>query len=231
MTYSIEKSFLTLSLNIDFLFISAFPGFLVFGEVESSSYVAFKYFHLSHSELFVFYENIVQILSFLGNKSLTEDQSTIFCKDNNNLTYLWKGTQEISGNKLIKLYIEINSNNIVFEISLSCDQFNHFLTTLKIMAIASLSLKPVEKYVFKKAISASIEQILSFQMYPKCREFLVNILKDENVIYEISSIIIENLVDLLMHYNATILVIHKIEQFLIFYDKTQENLRFILTCN
>ena len=232
MTYSIEKSFLTFSLNKDYLFISAYPGFIVFGEVKSNNYATFKYFHLSHNELYVFYENIVKIVCFLGNQSLSEDQNTIFCKTNDNLTYLWKGTQEIFGNrvvKIIKLCIEIDSNNIIFEISMCSNQFNHLLTTLNKMITASLCLKPIEKYLFMKATSSTVHQILSFQIYQKCKEFVIEVFKDQSTNYEISIMAVENLIDLLMHYNATLLVVHKIDTLL--KDKTKENLKFILMCN
>jgi hypothetical protein len=231
MTFSLEKSFLTFSLNKDYLFISAYPGFVVFGEVKSNHYETFKYFHLSHNQLLVFYENIVKIVCFLSNETLSEDQN-IICKTNDNLTYLWRGTQEIFDNtivKIIKLCIEMDSNNIIFEISMSSSQFNHLLSTLSRMIIASLCFKPKEKYIFKRAVSASVDQILSFQIYQKCKDFVIEVFKKESSIYEISLMAIENLIDLLMHYNATLLVLHKIETLLT--DKTQENLKFILTCN
>ena len=166
MVYLLEKSFLTFSLNIDYLFISAYPGFIVFGEVKSNSYEAFKYFHISQSELFLFYENIVKIVSFLGNKTISEDQSVFLCKTNNDVTYCWKGSEVILGNnmvKIIKLCIEIQTNDVLFEISMSCDQFNYFLTTFNSMITPSLCLKPIEKYIFRKAVNSSIDKILSFQ--------------------------------------------------------------------
>jgi hypothetical protein len=230
MSYLLEKSFLTFSLNKDYLFISAYPGFIVFGEVKSNNYETFKYFHVSHNELFVFYETIVKIICFLGNESLSEDQNTIFCKTN--LTYLWKGTQEIISNnvvKIIKLCIEIDSNNIIFEISMSSNELNHLLTTLNRMIPASLYFKPIENYIFKRAIRGSVNEILSFQIYQKCKQFVIEVLKEPSTFYEISLMVIANLIILLMHYNATLLVLHKIDTLL--KDKTKENLKFILTCN
>jgi hypothetical protein len=71
----VDNSSLTLALKKDYCFVSAFPGFFVFGYIQNSSYNPFKCFQISHFDLPKFYSIILKIVHFIAEKTTSIEKT------------------------------------------------------------------------------------------------------------------------------------------------------------
>ena len=83
-----EESCKTLALTHDSIFLSAFPGNIVFGEVNRTGYKEGKYFKFSFHQLFELYLGLINIIKFFVSSI---DDRGVIIKLNEDLSYCWLG--------------------------------------------------------------------------------------------------------------------------------------------
>lgn len=229
--FYLEESCLTYALKKEYCFISAYPGFILFGKVLSTYYDEFLQFN--HFELSYLYEVIISIVTFLATNEILEEKNIILKKDKNgqSVTYFWKGItltdEEQNSKKHIIFGSENNCGDCTFQIILNLEEFNFLLFCLSDIFISCLCLKPIEKYFFKRALNESTETIISFQDQPKILGFINNGLEN----YCALTINKENLIDVLTHYNGYILMLQKIKSLYISDLEPQNNIEFVINLN
>ena len=85
---SLNNSCKTLNLKTSDIFISSYPGKIIFGTITKNNYCAFSYFQFLTFELFYLYVSLIAIIKAFANESeLTRNK--IILKVNEELSYLW----------------------------------------------------------------------------------------------------------------------------------------------
>ena len=123
-----ENTCKTVSSKNSDIFISAFPGKLVFGEVNHNGYKKLKYFRFLHFEIFNLYLALLNIIKYIGSSSnILEDKGIIITKEE--VTYYWLGKLMENNNfsqKVIVFAIE-QKFETVFEKLFTIEQINDLI--------------------------------------------------------------------------------------------------------
>ena len=149
----LSKSLLTIALKRNYTFISAFPGFFVFGDVKNTFFYDVHSFQFSHFELPKLYSCFLKITNFFSNDTQIQQQDIILNKssitfDKDDI-YFWVGRIiNKNGNnlKVISFGIEREQEN-VFEFNFTENEFNSLLQSLPSIIFSCICLKPIEKYI------------------------------------------------------------------------------------
>jgi hypothetical protein len=174
------------ALDLPFIFMSSYPGVIVFGKVNKVGYITDKFFKFGIFECYKLYLAIVQILSFLTDPNEKIDKGLILERNEEN--YFWLGTSVLANNKqykIAKLGIE-KQDNISFEIRLTIKQFQFFFHALNKVILSSLCLidvenklflflldKPPNTYDSKENMMNSIEAFLKVNTNVKDKKYLL----------------------------------------------------------
>ena len=193
MKQSISLSCKTLVLKQSSVFVSAFPGKIVFGDVIEQNYPEFKYFQFFHFEIFNLYLALVAIIKNIVNNSQEESENKgIIIKFNDELCYLW-----CINNNQINLILEYKSKN-VYQLTFTLDQFNDFIYTLSESFLPCLCLKGIEKQFLEFVAQQEIYILIQIE-----KNMSNNLLKEfalQNN-FQIDPILQPNLIDLAVYYN------------------------------
>jgi hypothetical protein len=204
------ESCLTLSLKNSEIFISSFPGKIVFGEPNSYGYINSKSFQYNHHQFFNLYLSFVNIIHFFASSSNENDKGLILTQSQNTI-YFWTGkivVQENQVNKrVIKFGLEID-DNITFEIILTSEQFNELVYAFSTLILSCLCLKSFERQFIEEITEElSIIKLLSFKNKKVSNKAFRELMKSKNI-----DIINEsNILQLMVYYNEIIILYKKIK--------------------
>ena len=196
------------STNSD-IFISSFPGKIVFGKVDIVGFKKLKYFLFEHYNFVKLYVALVNIVKFFSTPSVDDDKSLIL--SNEEVIYFWTGKelfQDKKKTKVIKFGIEYSSD-IVFEILLNIEELNDLVFCISRVMLSCFCLKPLERDFLHRASKETITNIMDLNEVKRCKSFLIKFKKEENI--SIDLIVENNLIDLLIYYNETIVIYRKIQ--------------------
>ena len=199
----------TFALKQENLFISAFPGSVVFGEVCPTGFIQQKFFKFLHFQYFELYLAIVSIIKFQVSENTTE-KGIILQKSEEEL-YYWTGTTvQINRRdcKILKLFIEFQFETI-FEIVLTSEQLNNLIGSISQLILPSLCLNNIEVQIFEFASEQSISFLVTLNNYKNCEKFIKTFesVKELNI----DSILQSNFVYNLIYYNEIIILYHKFQ--------------------
>jgi hypothetical protein len=191
------------------IFISAFPGKIIFGTIAAQSYIKFKYFQFIAFELFHLYVSLVSIIkTVLSEENIQENHNGVILKINEELIYLWSISQSsINNQKQIHILLEFKSN-LDYEIELNLDELNEFINGLSEVIIPCLNLKNIERQFFEFVSKQQISDIV--QMTSSNSGTVLEQFKAATK-FEVDSIIELNLIDIAIYYKELILIFKKIK--------------------
>ena len=100
---NLENSCKTIVLKDNFLFISAFPGKIIFGDITNYKYPKFKSFQFNVFQLFFLYVSFVNIITKVIAEENTESFQSegVIIKLSEDLQYLWSIKKKM--NKILKI--------------------------------------------------------------------------------------------------------------------------------
>jgi len=206
---SFSQSCQTISLKKSEIFMSSFPGKIVFGEPNFSGYSKSKSFQYKHIEFLDLYLSLLKIVHFFATTSNIDDKGLILTISENTV-YFWSG--KIFENakvieKVVKFGIEFNSN-IIYEIIFNAEQFNEFVHILAQLMFSCLCLKSFERQFLEDfANEIPITKLITLTNKRKIKEAIQNSNQKE----KIDDVIKENLIELLLYYNELIILFKKIQ--------------------
>lgn len=163
---SLNDAIVTLSLKKEGMFISAFPGQIIFGKVKNQVYEAKERFVIRRSQFKEFYLSIVCILSSITSNNTSKGQlfSDVQCY------YFW----EVLADKTIKIINEKN-NVSFFSIGFNHEEFLNLLTYFHRLILVCLLLKNQEIDILEKLYCMNTNEIIlvaqqKSQMVKFCKE-------------------------------------------------------------
>ena len=92
---SLENNCKCIAFEYSDLFICAFPGKIVFGEVCCQDFVQHRYFKFLHFEIFNLYLALVNILNFLVSEEDEIEPKGLILQLTNDILYFWQGKKVI----------------------------------------------------------------------------------------------------------------------------------------
>ena len=107
---------------------------------------------------------------------------------------------------MVKLGIEFESN-CVYEILFEPDKLNNLIGAISKCVLPCFCLKSIEKNFLEQASDQLIEEIVTLNSVKNSEVFLQKFLKNNDL--KIDSVILPNLVELLIYYNESIILLHK----------------------
>ena len=221
---SVSESCQTIGLHKENLFISAFPGKIVIGQIVNFTYKSNKCFSFFFYELLQLYLSIVPIITFFSSDANNvKDKGEILSRDNE-LLYYWIGKTFIvdkSEQKVVKIGIQFK-NDIIFEIVLTSSELNNLIFCLPQTILSSLCLKDTERSCMEFLTEQSTVIIVSISDKKKCEQFI-----KKNFV--IDSVLKPTIRDLFLYYHEILLLIHKLKT--LHNAKVQKsNIEIILNC-
>jgi hypothetical protein len=199
----------TICLKYSDLFLSSYPGKVIFGHPKYSGYLKLKSFQYQHNEFFNLYLGLIQIVQFFaGAKS---DEKGLILSKTENINYFWIGKSVSEngkdGNKIVKFGIEYNLN-IIYEIIMNMKQFNEFISVFSSLMLSCLCLKSSEReYIEAFANEVTLSNIVNFSNKRVRKEVFQKFKQSRNI----NSVHEQNIIDLLLHYNELIIIFKKIK--------------------
>ena len=206
-----SRSCKTLALKQELMFISAFPGFLVFGEVDQIGYKDKKFFKFAFYQIFELYLALINVIKYfvLSNEVEHHQQGRII-KINEKLSYYWLGKLLKINNedeKTVIFVIELN-NEKSFQLLFTSEELNDFVKTLSEMILPCLCLKNLERELLENASKLMTSDIVSLNNRQNSKKFVQKFLQEQ---IEDHDLILEpNLTDTLLYYNEITLLLQKI---------------------
>jgi hypothetical protein len=205
-----SESCQTICLSKSDVFVSSFPGKVVFGEPNFLGYLVLKNFQFKHYEFFNLYLSLIKIVQFFATSS--QEEKGLILQKTLNTIYFWSGAflQENGKNpyKIIKFGIEFDFN-IVFEIVMNVEQFNELILQLPNFMLSCLCLKSEElNHIESFANEMTLSNLVSFNNV-KMRKNIFKIYK--NLFQNINSVSEPNLINLFVHYNELIIIYKKMK--------------------
>lgn len=199
----------TLISNKNEIFVSAFPGKIVFGKVNQVGYKKSNFFKFFHFEIFHFFVALTNIFKFLSSEN-TANKGIILTLDTLEV-YYWIGKELVVTNqnqKIIVFGIEENSQS-VFEINLKLQELNELIHIVSQTIISCLCLKSIEKQLFENIVQCPTSEIVQLKDYKQCEQFIQKFEKSIKV--SIDSIKIPNLIDIVIYYHELLLIVQKLK--------------------
>ena len=204
------------------IFVSAFPGRIIFGEVNDRGFIKSKYFQFLHFEFFDLYISLLKIVKFFVSEEQTEEKGLIL--SNEDLSYYWLGKFILQNNKSTKFVvfaIEFKFETI-FELLLQTDQFNDIIKCISETILSCLCLKTIEKAFFDFILKENTSLIVSLKNQKKCKTILEKFKKSSS--YKITSVCEPNLIELVIYYNELLIIVQKLRT-MINHEMCNEDLR------
>ena len=192
------------------IFISAFPGKIVFGDVCSTGYKQSRYFKFEFYQMCELYISLINIINFLVSSEKTSERHLII-KINETTNYFWLGNTVLvdkKESKVVQFGIESQSD-VKFKIDFNGEQLNNLIKYISEMILPCLCLQSNQRQIFQSVIKQSISVIVSLNNYQTCQKYLQNEQQKSNL--KIDDITLPNLIDELIYYNELLLIIYKIK--------------------
>lgn len=194
------------------IFVSAFPGKIIFGNVNQVGYQKFKYFKFNHFEIFNFFVALTNIFKFLSDSTTrnTGNRGVILTL-NNFEVYYWMVKDLFINNsnqKQIVFGIEKQSE-VVFELNLTLKELNELINIIAQTILSCLCLKSIEKQLLESVTLQSTEDILALKDHKTCEKFIKHF--EEINKFSIDSVQISNLLDTVIYYNDLLIIIQKLK--------------------
>ena len=205
----LEDSCKTIILKQHTIFLSAYPGKIVFGESTQTGYQHLKYFQFNHFQILELYIAIVNILKYLVSDNNPECEKGLILKISVNQVYFWLCKRIHLNNiesKVVKIAIEYGSE-CVYEITFNFEQLNYLINGISTSILPCLCLKNIERQFFSYASEETSSEIIKLMNFENCHKLLNNFEIKNNI--KIEKIIQRNMIDNLIYYNETILLLHK----------------------
>ena len=196
------------------IFVSAFPGKIIFGNVDQVGYKKLNYFKFNHFELFHFFVALTNIFKFLSDTSDTKLNTAnkgIILTLNTFEVYYWIVKDVFINNniqKQIVFGIEKEAK-VVFELNLTLKELNELINIIAQTILSCLCLKSIEKQLLENVALQSTEDIIALKNHQMCENFIKNF--EEINKFSIDSVQISNLIDLVIYYNELLIVIQKLK--------------------
>lgn len=190
------------------LLISAFPGFLVFGEtICGQTYNKLKCLKFNFFDYSVLSDCISKCLEFVTEDKHQTERLAIIKKE---VTYFWQGfSKTIDNNTEKNIRFIISSASHESEINFSLIEFNNLIFLLKRCLLSSLCLKDEEETFVLELIIKDAEFIMSCKNTPLIAyEFLEKYLSSRCMVLTKKASFIE----LLRYHNESFLVLKKLHQ-------------------
>lgn len=172
MAYKVSNSHITLNVkSYESFFISAFSGYLTFGEIELLNYTK-KSVYLPISRYVDFFEELTKVVKFFGFECTSDNQESCFlCLPKPLNGRNWKGKIKQTTTGFDKSIAFFNCDILVF--TSNDDQFIVFLETILKVVLFSFVFKEVEILFFQTLIeNKSIFTDLNFANEEKLEDFL-----------------------------------------------------------
>ena len=200
----------TILLKRSDIFVSAFPGKIVFGTISDHSYIKFKYFQFLAFDVVYLYLSLVTVIKKVFSEENVESNCDgVIIKLNDDLQYLWSISQSTENiNKHLHILLEFKSN-LIYQVEFNLEQLNDFVNGLSETFIPCLNLKNVERYFFDFISKQQISDIV--QLTTENGLTLLNQFKFESHLEEINSINQINLIEIVVYYKELILLYKKIK--------------------
>jgi hypothetical protein len=176
-----EKSCLTTVLKKVSVFLSAYPGFIVFGMTLTTSYLEKRYFKFSPFELFKLYIAIIQILKYFTEENPEFTKGLILERNKiKKIVYFWNSsTLIIDGNeeKVISFCIE-NEDSILVKINMTLEELHNFIKVLKSTITFSLCLSTFQNEVIIAASNLELSSLKKLNCYDNTKVFVKTFMKN-----------------------------------------------------
>jgi hypothetical protein len=187
------------------LLMSAFPGFVVFGEsTQGRNYVIKKCIKIKYLEFEKLIECILKFLEFVALEK--KDTEVTLISEDEHKTQFWQAI-DTQSNKFLKFIIDSESekNELIF----SLVEFNNFILVLQRCIISSLCLKNDEEELFFMELVKKDEEfiIAAKNSYRLAFDFVENYLSSKCLVQKKSSFI-----ELLRYHNKIFIIVKKLQE-------------------
>ncbi len=204
-----SKSCQTISLKNSEIFMSSFPGKIVFGEPNFIGYSKSNSFQYKHNQFLDFYLSLLKIVNFFATTSNIDDKGSVL-SFNENTIYFWSGKVFENAKviqKVVKLGIEFDSN-ITYEIIFNAEQFNEFVNIFAKLMFSCLCLKSFERQFLEDFAN---EMPLTKLITLNDKRKIIQVIQNKKQKEKIDDVIEQNVVELLLYYNELIILFKKIQ--------------------
>ena len=201
----------TIALKQENIFISAFPGAIIFGEVCPTGFLENKCFRFNHYQLFELYLALVSLIKFHISEAENSNEKGIILTLRNEELYYWCASKIIfnqTETKIIKFGIE-QKLQTVFELLLEYEDLNNLINALSQMILPCLCLNPLERSIFDFASEQDITTLVTLTN-PKIIEQFINTYEIKKDV-KIDLIIKPNIVGNLIYYNEILIILQKLK--------------------
>ena len=180
----VSHSYKTILLKTSNLFVSAFPGKLIFGGLCLENYIKFQFFQFFIFDLLHLFISLVTIIKKISCEDKSETNfDGIIIKINEELRYLWSISPK-TPNADLKVFFTVElKSKLVYQIEFNLDQLNDFINGLSETILPCLTLKNIERQFFYFVSQQHITEIV--QLTTQNGTLLLN---DFIVFYEFVSI-------------------------------------------
>jgi len=164
------------------VFLSAFPGFIVFGQTYTKFYPKGTYFKFSVFEVYKLYIAIIKILTFLIEDEPIICEGLMLERDKSNkIVYYWRGIRLLIDGieeKLVAFGIERKNEERV-EIKMTLSELHNFIQCLKSTITICLCLNDIENDIIIAASALDIERIKKLKSFKERKDFVRYFLTQE----------------------------------------------------
>jgi hypothetical protein len=189
------------------VFISAYPGFIVFGQTFTRYYPEKSYFKFSPFELYKLYIAIIQILTFFTEENPEKTNGIILKRSKTNkIVYFWSGRRLLideEEEKLVTFGIE-KENSETLKINMSLSELHNFITALKSTITICLCLNDLDNEIIFALSNLDISILQKLKDYNETKDFVYKFMKEHN--YSENQ---ESLIQLILYYFEIIILLNK----------------------
>jgi hypothetical protein len=217
-----NKSCYTSVLKVFSVFISAYPGFIVFGKTLTKSYKEKSYFKFSPFELYKLYIAIIQILNFFTGENPQIKGGLILERNKSHkIVYFWDSAIFVIDGKEEK-YVSfgIETKECVTKIDMTLSELHNFIQALKSTILISLCLTNFENELIICASSLDLVNLKKLKNYGDTKDFVVKFMKKHNN-YDDETF---KFAQLIIYYFDIILLLHKFSSMCQFQENISEQI-------
>jgi hypothetical protein len=221
---SFNKSSFTIVLNVLSVFMSAYPGFIVFGKSDSQSYEEKSYFKFCPFELYKLYIAIIQILKFFTEENPQITKSLILVRNKcDKIVYFWNGTTLMINEKEEKfISFGIETEDRTLKIDMTLLEVHNLINALKSTILISLCLTNSEIEILIKASDLQLSSLKTLKNYCDTKTFVESYLKTNST--NLKEEDTYKLTQLILYYYDIILLIHKFSTMCQFEENISEQI-------
>ena len=205
---SLTNSCKTINLKSSDIFISSYPGKVIFGNISRHRYAKCSYFQFLTFELYYLYLSLVSIIKALLS-SENELSKKLILKVNEDLSYWWSiVTVNLPNEERKCVQILLQNSSLNYRITFTLDQLNDFISALSEIIVPTLCLKSVEREFFE---FVSDQEILNIINLDRKNGLLLLMNFNEKYNINIDSLDELNILETIIYYKEIILIFKKIQ--------------------